>query len=865
MLAEFTPWLAVIAVVVSVFSLRRTRQLAHRLADLEERLAERGRGTVDAAPPETPSITSQTPAVSVSDSSRTSAWDGGRKKGAALANLGDWIKANWIYPVAGAALIMAAVYLVQYSIERGLLSPQARIGLALMLGAVLIAMGEGIRRRWGDEGSSARLLPSTLSGAGIVALLAAILAAFHLYAMVSTTMALLGLAAVSALAMSLGWVHGPLLAAIGILAGAAAPFLIGGGSAPQDLLYAYLGLIAILGLGIDGFKRWGWISALAVIAPMMAGVLIYIAGAGAVGLALLALMVATLAMALPDGALIPCGAGPRVTQARSKRPSAATLISALALALSSGVLLQLQSPTVTLLSLGMLSLIVPVWTRAAPALADQIIVPVLASLGAVIVTSFTARSGVSMIFVTQPWLPLAIIVLASFSALAMIWRSRLSVGGLRDFWALIGVGYPGALIVAFELFWSLSTRSDAASWAITAMALAAGYIAIALWAAKADSGQGLLLGASAAAGLAMIAFSLMLSLSLSALTVALAVLMIVAAALDRRFNIPMVGWFLALGSMALGWRIVVNPGLSWLLGWDGSGGASDFDVILSLFASLSGPAVALVLSAGLVRNRLRDWSRVIVETGIAGLIPISLSVMIARFLFESISLHAHLGLQATVFIALAWVQMLRAEQFENSPLALVRRGLAFIFGVFAAVFIVSVTVIFSPLANSGLRADPVVGIILFNDLLLAYAVPGGLLIWSQRNRFTRGAGGARAIGVVLLIVWVACVIRHIWQGNEGMALARGIAQGELYAYTVALLIAGAAALAFALRLGRASFRFAGLALIAIAAAKAFLIDASGLTGLMRVSAFLGLGGALAVLAWLNAWVTAQMAPQQDIE
>ena len=91
-----------------------------------------------------------------------------------------------------------------------------------------------------------------------------------------------------------------------------------------------------------------------------------------------------------------------------------------------------------------------------------------------------------------------------------------------------------------------------------------------------------------------------------------------------------------------------------------------------------------------------------------------------------------------------------------------------------------------------------------------------------------------------------------------MALQTGFAQGELYAYTVALLLAGAAALALALRFGAHRYRVAGLALIGLAAAKAFLIDAGGLTGLMRVGAFLGLGLSLAGLAWLNAWVSARV-------
>jgi uncharacterized membrane protein len=45
--------------------------------------------------------------------------------------------------------------------------------------------------------------------------------------------------------------------------------------------------------------------------------------------------------------------------------------------------------------------------------------------------------------------------------------------------------------------------------------------------------------------------------------------------------------------------------------------------------------------------------------------------------------------------------------------------------------------------------------------------------------------------------------------------------------------------------------------IALTVAKVFLIDMAGLSGLLRVAAFLGLGLALAALAWLDRRIAAQ--------
>ena len=777
-----------------------------------------------------------------------------------FAGLGAWIRLNWIYPVAGAALVMAAVYLVQYSVEHDLLSPRTRIALALLLGAALIGTGEAIRRRWGDEGGAARLLPSTFSGAGIVTLMAAILAAFHIFGMMSQVSAFAALSVIVGLAMVLGWVHGPLLAAIGVLAGSAAPFLLGESSAPKDLLYGYFGLIALLGMGIDGFKRWGWVSLLAVIMPIVASGMIYQAGAGPYGFAALALAVAFLATSLPSGTLIPSAAGPRISQFQTERPSIETFVSGLAVLMASGAILSLREPSLILAALGVLVVIMPVWTARAPALLDQVLVPVLGFLLAILIVYLDGQGVVGNALIKHPWLPFVGVAVASLSGLALIWRSQKDTQALRSYWTLLGIGFPGASFVAFELFWSISTRIEPWPWALTAMALASAAAAVALWAAKLDAGQGVRVGAATAAGFAMIGMSLTVMLSFSALTLALAVLMVASAAMDRRFDIPILGWFQAAAATALIWRIVLDPGLDWLLGWAGSGGATDGEVALSITAALIGPLAALWLIAPMPQGRMRTWTRVYLETVLTGLVPVCLAIGVVRFIGQDISVHAHLGLQVTVLIGLGWIQMQRAHSLdEPSVLQQLRRVVAGALAVLSVGLLVLTTTLATPLSSDPWLADSVRGVAIANDLLVAYALPGALLLWLLRTRVQRWAVFGRAVGYLLLAYWIGCVIRHLWHGNAGMALTEGFLQGEIYAYTVALLAAGAGALALALRLGRSRLRVVGLVLIGMAAGKAFLIDASGLSGLLRVSAFLGLGISLAGLAWLNAWVTARMS------
>ena len=80
-----------------------------------------------------------------------------------------------------------------------------------------------------------------------------------------------------------------------------------------------------------------------------------------------------------------------------------------------------------------------------------------------------------------------------------------------------------------------------------------------------------------------------------------------------------------------------------------------------------------------------------------------------------------------------------------------------------------------------------------------------------------------------------------------------VVQGELYSYTVAMMLLGAGLLYQAIARHCDMLRKIAMAVIALTVAKVFLWDASGLTGLTRVVSFLGLGLSLAALAWLNRW------------
>src|SRR6056300_1758559 len=103
---------------------------------------------------------------------------------ACLAGFGLGSRRTGFLAVAALSLALAGVFLVQYGVESGLLTPFWRVVGAAALGIALLSAGEVLRRKWGDEdGAHTAYLPSTFAGAGLVALYAAVISARQLYGM----------------------------------------------------------------------------------------------------------------------------------------------------------------------------------------------------------------------------------------------------------------------------------------------------------------------------------------------------------------------------------------------------------------------------------------------------------------------------------------------------------------------------------------------------------------------------------------------------------------------------------------------------------------------------------------------------------
>jgi uncharacterized membrane protein len=812
----------------------------------------------------------------------------------AFADLGPWLQQNWFYAVSAASLALAGIFLVQYGMENGLLPPRARVAAALAFGAGLIGVGEFIRRRFGDGAQTATAyLPSVFSGAGIVTLFGAILSARMLYDLIGGGASMGGMMIVALAAVVLGWMHGPLLVAVGVIGAYSAPVVLGNSTADPSLLFGCFAAVAILGLGVDTVRRWGWISALTLALAYLMGFAVVLGGGanvpwtGQIYFAVLPLM----AILIPARSLMPDHAGPpallgvlgRMTLGARARgvswPAFPTLMAFSSVAASSVILLVMWKPgageiwlSVALLSV--LGLVLISWSGRAPALQDAALVPPLTLLVSVFAqaenrrvtfTTFTRTYG-DTVEAGFPWAVTLLVGIGVVFSVFALWRA-LRGGQFAVIWAAVAAVFAPAMAFVLEMSWTPAAVIGAYPWALHAAGLAVLMAMFAERLARHDGEVRLRVSFAVMSMLACLAFAFVIVLSAVALTVALAVTVVAAAALDRVYNLKPLGWFIAAGVVTLGYRLVVDPGLFYAQQGPLGG------VLLAYLGTLA----AFVASLRLLRPLERETAKVMLDSAAWSTAGLTISIVLLRWIERAVGAdfvqtHWSLGLNAAIWLGLALAQVQRTQGRIAGPLDRVRWGLAAVFTViggsalFAGLTAYNPLLIhwsliyYPPLGEPGAKLYYVFGPVIFNTLAAAFLVPALVLLagaWRLRQIDKRLRIGLTGAGGALAAYWVFTAIRHFWQGGEEISLGFGVSQPEQYTYTIVLLGLGAGLFYQSLARRSAVLRRAGLVAIGLAVAKVFLIDITDLDGLTRVYSLLVLGLALAALAWLNRWAQAR--------
>ncbi|MBL1438089.1 MAG: DUF2339 domain-containing protein [Rhodobacteraceae bacterium] len=804
-----------------------------------------------AAPPPKPATAWQ-PAPKVKPKRNSFVFSGEK-----IAKASKWAQDNWVFILAGVSLALAGVFLVQYGVENGLLSPRMRVLAAIALGAALIGGGEFIRRKFGhDETGSFALLPSVFAGAGLVAIFSGVLSARMLYGLIGSETAFVGLALTGALAIVLGWVYGPLLAALGVFGALAAPFLVGGSSNTAGPLHLYFAIIAGVALAIDAYKRWAWLSALALIGAFGASWLLLAERDTGFHAMFFAFITALMAVAIPPLSLTPRHTGARLSSflgntLKSSSPAFPTRVASGTFLAATGYIGLIYSQDASLFWLALMAaalllLAAIFWMKDAPALADLAFTPPLLALGIIAYEAMHVRpvalawiKNANRDVLDTPSMTVALLLAGAIAAsLAFAWRSAFRPP-LKVANTVLAAGFAPWVAIIIEMRWAPSHVLGAGQWAIYLAIIAAILVVLTERFARLDSEEDRTRTALfALSAMSMISFVAVVLLGGVALTLSFAVMVLAAAWLGDRFKLDLLDWYIQIGAVLVSFRLVVYPGLLWA-----------YEAPLWEVNSAFLGTITLLATAWWFKRGGRAAVVVVLESAIWTLSGIFASLLLARWMSAMGS--DELAYVLVSFGGLVWL-MLAANQLYRLKAGGRLRGLrivlAGLYGL-AGVFAMAVTVAANPAVWSELR---VIGWPIFGSLGAAYLLPAillGLVGW----RFTHLHRGLRVLLWVLAAglgaLWVALEIRHFWRGDDMASYFTS--KPELYSYTVAMILAALGLLGLAFIRQSAGLRKLALVMVLLVVAKVYFVDASGLDGLLRVVSFLVLGLVAALMAWVN--------------
>ncbi len=679
--------------------------------------------------------------------------------------------------------------------------------------------------------------------------------------MIGPEFAFAALVAVSVLAVALGWFYGPFLAIVGVVGATASPFLVGGSSDAPQLFFYYFALIAVVGFLIDAVRRWAWTSVITLIVTHAAAWAIFMGEAGDLHYLGFGLVTAFAAASLLPLRWRPAHEGTPVLASLLRRapgadwPEFPTRIAFAAhLGAVGAALLVVWRDTgqsevwAAIAALALLFLAAAVWNRGANALVDLSLAAPIALIASVVLQG-DASGALFMAFHAplppeSPWPKhasvLALIAL-TVSALAF-WRASMATQW-RMAWTGGAALTAPAMLIALEVWWRPAHEIGSGLWALHAMVVAAVMTLFAERCIRADGTDKRRAAMLTLAALTMISFALIVVLSSAALTVALAVMVLLAVVLDRWLGMAWLSLFVQIGAVAVGWRLIFDPGLFW----------AESAPLWELWLTFA-PAIALQ-SVGwfLLRPLPRPSAKLVLESAVWLQTAVFAALLTYRWLGGQWDTHWGVGLFAVIGLIAMGGQLYRMK--AGGWLKIIRILLACFYAVWGFVALAVVVSLLNPLFDS---SETVLGPPVFDTLLLAFGAPAAVLaflVWKldPLHRWLRIAFAAMA--AALSASYVALEIRRMWRGD--ILAVPGTSDPELYSYTVAMLCISVTLLFIAFARRSILLRRIAMIGVGLTIAKVFLVDMDGLSGLVRVASFLGLGLALAALAWINRRMTEQ--------
>ena len=619
------PVCAIAGLVLGLSARTKLENLQQRIAHLEGQLAKARTGIQAAfpaaeappaaapeAPIEEPTVAEPPrPAVSVPIVQGTTP-----QPAAARQDFEEKLGARWAVWIGGVALALGGIFLVRYSIEQNLLSPATRIALGGLFALALIGAGEWLRRREQDV-VLPRLpqanVPAILTAAGTCSAFASAYASYALYDLIgpATTFVLLGLIAI--LTMVASTLHGPILAALGLLGAMGSPLLVSSDKPQPWALVIYLVFVVLPAYGVARLRLWRWLALAAATGVLAWTFLLFIldrtdALPAMVHLVVQAGLAAFFLVAAPyrDAA---------DNDAETDWAASGVLFAfALAGIAISGSVIAGDGRPVFIAALVLILLTTGLrFAPAAPAAASA----ALTVAGALLVWPIRGEIGGAPehlfyqsgdAFAVRPhalsaYLALAVLApaaIAGSSLLRLVSRPHLRLPTAAWY---AGAATVGPLLALIAAYWRVAALERSLSFALVAGVLALAFMAACRWLDRRVFEEAgalrLALGATASAALAALALGLTFALDKGMLTVAFALTALGTAWVAERVAIPALRYAVgAIGLLILG-RLIWDPTIV--------GGDPGPILINWLLFGYGVPALAFLAASRLLERTGRDW------------------------------------------------------------------------------------------------------------------------------------------------------------------------------------------------------------------------------------------------------------------
>ena len=765
------------------------------------------------------------------------------------------LTSRWLVWGGSAALAAGGFFLVKFSIEQGWLGPAMRVGLGVVVGILLVVAGEWLRLRPLVEAIRSSYIPPALAAAGVSILFTSTYGAYALYDLISATAAFVFLAAVSAGAVLLSLNQGPLIAAIGLVGGFLTPWLITTGEHSPEVLFPYLFLL-IAGLLVIVRHTGHWWPAWLGLAGATIWPLLWFAAAWQAGdawfvgpylLATGALFMFLRYRSASDGS---AGAPPELLDWKGHAtPDRIAAIAVLLVGVLIFALVRMDhygGASLAVAGIGLAGMLVAARREAAfdafPIAAAILVLAILASwhlpeiiekhawiwvldgqdisraAGSIVPPPMARFLGVSTVYA----------LILGAGGFAALWGARRPA-----LWAWVSAATP--VLVFAVAYWRIEGFALDLAWTGAALVLGQPLLLAAERVQRHRDAPGMTgaLGAYAVAVVAALSLAAATALEHAWLTLALAIQLPAIAWIAAKLDLPVLRRVaFAIAAIVLT-RLTVNHHL---LDYP-MGGVSGLNWLIYGYGV---PAVAFFAAARTFRRRSDDGLVTLLEAGALTFAVLFVSLEIRHLMSGGPLDAARYGFAERSIQAIGWLATAFAL-YTRWP-ADKRPVVAWGWRILAALAMGQILLLQILLDNPLHSAAQVGSWPFFNLLLLGYLVPAGFAVLFLRAARQRGDGGpAHAAGIAALalgFVWLNFEIRHAFHGS----LLRGATtNAELYAYSLGWLAYAGVLLALALRQGGVALRYASLALILLAAAKAVSFDMAALTGIWRALSFFGVG------------------------